>query len=353
MKYINFINIKQYIEDIKVKTSDKRIKNPNKFEHQVIKRLFCEKLKIRNVRNFLDEKNIHDVIQKNFYFQDILFNIFRKKIRKTDVALIMAFDFGRTGNRFNELRSFIQFGLSVGLNKIFLDSDDPMFFLSNNEYVLPVSKIPPYSIRISCKSAIFFHHLIWDLEINNYEKFERDADDVLRKIFLTDKIDRLNNKQMVIHIRGGDIFNMSNPPRDRHQPPFSWYVSVIKYHQDKVGIEQIIIVFEDNKNPCVDALIDYARKEKIDYQISSSSVEDDYRWLMGAKVLVPSWGTFCDPAISLNQDLEYVYRFSDDQIVPGAYITRGGWYATPSQVQLMIDLPLDCVIEKNIQDLDI
>jgi len=76
----------------------------------------------------------------------------------------------------------------------------------------------------------------------------------------------------------------------------------------------------------------------------TSSIENDYRWLMGAKVLVPSWGTFCDPAISLNSKLECIYKFSDDQIVQNTYIKRGEWNASPDQIQLMTDLPIECII---------
>jgi len=339
-----FIDIKKITKKICIFLSDKRIKNVNTFEYQVINQLFSKRIKLKNKTNFIDVKDSHEAIQKNFYFSDVLSNIFRKKFRKRDIAIIMNFDFGRTGNRFNEMRSFIQFGLSLGLKNIYLDSNDPMFNLEDNEYVLPASKIPNKLIKIRCKNAIFFHHIIWDLDIPDYKNHEKKAKDFLRRIFLTNRVTNLNNKDMVIHIRGGDIFDTSNPAKDRHQPPFSWYVKVIQNHQEKFGLEQIIIVFEDKKNPCVDALINYAKTENIKFELSSSSVENDYRWLMGAKVLVPSWGTFCDPAISLNSKLECIYKFSDDQIVQNTYIKRGEWNASPDQIQLMTDLPIECII---------
>ena len=229
LKYKNVTNIKNIINNSidKIYTiiSDERIKNPNTFEYQAINELFSDKVIIRsNVSKFLDDKKIHEVIRENFYFSNILLNLFRKRFRKEDVAIIMTFDFGRTGNRFNELQSFIQFGLSLELNNIFLDSDDPMFNLEDNEYVLPLSKITSNSIKIKCKNAIFFHHLIWDLEIHNYQRNEKQAKNILSKIFITNRINNLDNKDMVVHIRGGDIFDSLNPPNNRHQPPFSWYI---------------------------------------------------------------------------------------------------------------------------------
>lgn len=105
---------------------------------------------------------------------------------------------------------------------------------------------------------------------------------------------------------------------------------------------------EDKKNLCVDALIHYAKTHNYLFLFSSSSVAEDYRWLMGAKVLVLLWGTFCDPAVELNSGLEYIYKFSDDQVVPNKYIKRGEWRASAEQIQLMLDLQYDCIISWRI-----
>jgi hypothetical protein len=334
----------KFKKKIEIILSDKILFNKDSFETKIVSDIFTSKVALKEKLNFLRKgQTPHSVFQQNFYFPNILLNKLRRQYRKRDIAIILDFNYGRTGNIYNELKSFIKFGLSLNLDNIYISYEGSMFSCNNSKYVKHISDINTTKIRIICKNAIFFHHLIWDLDIENFSSNEKEAKEIIKTVFTTTKVSDLTNRDVVIHLRGGDIFDENNPPVGRHQPPFAWYVAVLLHHEKKIGIDRIIIVFEDNKNPVVNALIKHAKYKNFKCILSSSTIEEDYRYLMGAKVIVPSWGTFCDPAIDLNSDIEYLYRYSDNQVKPNSYITRGQWKANQVQIRLMLDLPLDSI----------
>jgi hypothetical protein len=340
------INIfyKRLLKKIVIKISDILLLNRKSFETKVVNDIFTSKVSLKEEPTFLHKgQTPHSVFQQNFYFPNILFYKLRRQYHTRDIAIILDFNYGRTGNKYNELKSFIKFGLSLKLENIYISSEDSMFSYVNSNFVKHILDITNKKIIIKCKDAVFFHHLIWDLDIKNYSSYEMQAKEIIKTVFITSKVNDLTNKDVVIHLRGGDIFNENNPPEGRHQPPFAWYVTVLLHHEKKIGIDRIIIVFEDNKNPVVNALIKYTKHRNFSFILSSSTIEEDYRYLMGAKVLVPSWGTFCDPAVDLNSDLEYIYKYSDSHVKPNQYINRGEWRANQEQIRLMLDLPLDSI----------
>jgi hypothetical protein len=92
----------------------------------------------------------------------------------------------------------------------------------------------------------------------------------------------------IIHLRGGDIFD-EKPHTKYFQPPLSYYK---KY----VG-SQTIMVYEDNKNPCVETL------RHLCIRSQSSTFKDDLSTLLAAKHLVIGYSTLAYATFLLSKNL--------------------------------------------------
>ncbi|WP_202225397.1 hypothetical protein [Okeania sp. KiyG1] len=117
----------------------------------------------------------------------------------------------------------------------------------------------------------------------------------------------LGEQDLVIHIRSGDIFK-NNVHLGYGQPPFSFYAKIIELQ----SWHSISLVFEDKSNPIIDPLIDFCRQRCSQVQEISSDLKSDIEYLLKARKLVVSNGTFC-PAIALiSKSLNTVYSFENE-----------------------------------------
>ncbi|GGA56346.1 discoidin domain-containing protein [Okeania sp. KiyG1] len=162
----------------------------------------------------------------------------------------------------------------------------------------------------------------------------------------------LGEQDLVIHIRSGDIFK-NNVHLGYGQPPFSFYAKIIELQ----SWHSISLVFEDKSNPIIDPLIDFCRRRCSQVQEISGDLKSDIEYLLRARKLVVSNGTFC-PAIALiSKSLNTVYSFENEfsikynpnisQIVrvvdrQGVYkseILSSNWQNTELQRKLMLEYP--------------
>lgn len=149
------------------------------------------------------------------------------------------------------------------------------------------------------------------------------------------------NNSICIHIRSGDTFS-SNPHPAYLPPPISFYLESIKKSQNK----QIVIVYEDNKNPSVNKLKQLLPQAKF----QSSSLIDDIYTLCQSQHLAFGPGTFGLLIYFISPHIQHLYtpdfnQYSD--LVPfhsettlhsipiHNYIKNGEWKNT-SQQQLLI-----------------
>lgn len=156
------------------------------------------------------------------------------------------------------------------------------------------------------------------------------------------------NNTINIHIRSGDVFKGNGAHPSYVQPPFAYYESII----DKNIVNDISfnIVYEDDNNPCVNAL---KNKYKNDYKISfqSSTLEKDIETLCKSKSLVIGFGTFGLLLYFMNNQLEelYIPEYVLNELPKGDwgitlnvikldnYIKCGEWKNTINQKKLMIN----------------
>lgn len=166
-------------------------------------------------------------------------------------------------------------------------------------------------------------------------------------------LDPFDDKEIVVHLRSGDVFRPDAPaPPTYGQPPLAFYQKVLKSRRwDKVWI-----VFENGLNPVVPALVSWLAKQNINFEISSTDWRTDITVCMKARHLVGGHGTFLDPVLWGSRHLATFYTF-ESVIVPGDlrrtislrnYVDSSGYYSntvlkrwenTALQRELMVQYP--------------
>lgn len=164
----------------------------------------------------------------------------------------------------------------------------------------------------------------------------------------------LGKRDLVIHLRAGDVFRVGEKVHpDYGQPPLSFYEKILASGQ----WDSVTIVCEDDGNPVLLPLLDYARSSTGTVTRKSGSLKEDIECLLSARVLVASSGTFIPAIAELSENLDTMFCFNNettftsntDVIVDvkdrtGEYVAkvmRGNWENTPSQRSLMLHYPME------------
>jgi len=93
--------------------------------------------------------------------------------------------------------------------------------------------------------------ILWYDFLESGDELRRICKNYILKIINYEK-QNLSNNDLVIHIRGGDLFFLPEPPINMNQAPFSFYKKVIEMQQ----FDKIYVVYEDFLNPNVQLLKD-------------------------------------------------------------------------------------------------
>ena len=190
------------------------------------------------------------------------------------------------------------------------------------------------------------YHLLGD-QFNNFKKIIYKMHPTIAKKYIlpiikTIETENINyDETLIIHIRGGDIFN-KYPHHDYVQPPLQYYERIL----DSSNYSKIIIISEDDKNPCIDVLI----KKYKNVVLQNNSLLYDVNLMLKAKYIVASNSTLIYsilimsnnikkiyynsflPIIELNNVSIFTYDFVD-------YIKYGEWKNSPEQINLMLNFP--------------
>jgi hypothetical protein len=164
-----------------------------------------------------------------------------------------------------------------------------------------------------------------------------------------------------IHLRAGDVFGEGKIQPLYVQPPLAFYTLAIDHARRALGVARVVLIYENDRNPCIPALRDRLAREGIPFAVQSGTLEEDMAEMMAAEHLVVSRGTFAFPVFLLSSQLRTVYGFRDDAVtgvggVPygdllgargirglrvaeltGSYIAPDGWRNAPEQRRQMLD----------------
>jgi len=156
------------------------------------------------------------------------------------------------------------------------------------------------------------------------------------------------NYHLYIHIRAGDVFCGNGAHPAYIQPPLTYYKNIIESKQ----WGKITVIYQDNGNPCVNALKNMNYDNII---FESNSLEKDLSILSQANNLVLGFGTFGLLLYFLNDNLKKIYipKYVIEELPKGSwgdvtlniinlpnYIKCGEWKNTIKQKEIMLNYNL-------------
>lgn len=267
---------------------------------------------------------------------------------------------GRFGNQVQQMVHAIHFARRHGIGRIFLNECNPPGLTGPVEIgglvLSPAAARPADGASLH---AQFFQplHFAATLRALDPAGLAEIADLFIRPLFGA----RFpvaagdNAATLHIHLRSGDVFGAPRVNPLYGQPPLAFYRLVVEDAIRRLGIGRVVLVHEDEANPCIAALRDWLGARGIPQASQSGSFEADVGALLAAEHLVIAKGTFALPICLLAPRLRHVYGFRDlsgTEVLAarggrrwrvadaaGGYIPEGGWRNTPAQRAMMLDYP--------------
>lgn len=157
-----------------------------------------------------------------------------------------------------------------------------------------------------------------------YGQNVEERNKLLKEAFLINNINKLNENDLVIHVRSGDVFS-SNPHPKYVPPPLSYYTKEI----DKYKYEKIHIICEDTINPVVNKLLKLYKNAIYE----KNTLEKDITIILGATNIIFSIGTFIPSLILLSNNIKSLHgnAFSNNEELIEYYKVMIPWKNTIEQ----------------------
>jgi len=208
---------------------------------------------------------------------------------------------GRLGNNIIQLSNSIDIAIAFKHNiKIYVKHKffdvsiiEKYFNKYNNSEIITDNNNFYYSNKLPFSNDIFKQNI-------------EERNKILQKAFLINDINKLPENDLVIHIRGSDIFSIPHP--DYVPPPLSYYTKKI----DEGRYEKIHIVCEDTVNPVVNELLKLYKNAIYE----KNTLEKDIRIILGATNIIFSVGTFVPSLMLLSNNNKYLYgsQFNNEEL---------------------------------------
>jgi hypothetical protein len=167
--------------------------------------------------------------------------------------------------------------------------------------------------------------------------------------------------ELVVHLRGGDVFQPGWVHPSYIQPPLAFYRRAVAAAALEAPLTRVRLVSEDRANPCLEPLAAWIERLGLPVTVRSSHFGSDLGALLGARRLVASNSTLLGAVALLSDRLRTLYSFRRESLIlPGdetgivqhwgvahrcfveraeGYPRAGGWRNTPEQRALMLDTP--------------
>ncbi|MBR0653822.1 hypothetical protein [Plastoroseomonas arctica] len=168
-----------------------------------------------------------------------------------------------------------------------------------------------------------------------------------------------SSKSITVHFRSGDVFASAGKiPSSYVQPPLAYYKLCVE-HAVNFGVDEIIIVYEDINNPCVNTFKDWVDSIGIKSKFLSSDLESDAREIQSSQRLICGFGTFAPLLAAMGQNLTDIYFFRRElfpeffennvrvhlvEDCAATYIESGHWKNTREQRDIMIQYPVSNLV---------
>lgn len=229
--------------------------------------------------------------------------------------------FGRLGNNIWQLCNIIDIALFYK-HDIRFNVEHKFFDLKIIEEYFNQYK---NDVILKCPINFFLNRNYREIYNNKKQNNERNIikKDLLQKSFLIKDINKLDENDIVVHIRSGDIF--TNPHHLYVPPPLSYYIEIL----NKKKYNKIIIVCEDRVNPVVNKLLELYENSVY----TQNTLEEDIKIVLGATNILSSVGTFINGLIRLSNNIKNHYGRvgSDNPKLKDYYLFMKPWKNTPEQ----------------------
>jgi hypothetical protein len=267
--------------------------------------------------------------------------------------------FGRLGNQVKQILQAIHFARRHGIGRIHLDSANPgglrqamrIGGLEFHPEPADFTDGPDLQAHMFFRAA--FPRSFADLD---GPAMLRIAEDYIRPLMgRFAAAPPRTAPTLHIHLRSGDLFATARPHGLYVQPPLAFYQLAVRDAVARLGVRQVVMIHEDEGNPCVGALRGWLAGEGIACFSQSGTLEADIGEMLAAENLVIAFGTFALPTFLLSERLRHVHAF---RMLPnteflrargvawrvvedaaGGYIQPGSWRNTPQQRATMLDYP--------------
>lgn len=271
---------------------------------------------------------------------------------------------GRLGNRINGAMMAILFAQEHRIPRVYLNFEDLA-----DEFCLPGSirfsdieiltrKPEAGENRFVVMSRFFYGRYVPRAVERDHQRLATILRQAIRPILMTGLEDgTIDIGTVVIHIRSGDLFAVEGDGGHPGyvQPPLAYYVACLEHAAAQHPVARVVVVHEDRRNPCVDALETYLTSTDIPYTMQSGTLRDDTATIFAARRLIAGHGTFVPAVIAQSGRAEAVYFFRRvsqprmfDMMAPrifvamdtaGAFTPSGAWANSAAQRRLMLDYP--------------
>jgi len=240
--------------------------------------------------------------------------------------------YGRLGNNIDQISNVIDIALTYKHNIVFKVEHK----LFNLKIIIDYFNKYSNSIIITDKHNFFGENCRLLYPKNTFGNNNELKHKLMKESFMIKDINKLDDYDLVIHIRSGDIFKL-RPHPNYVPPPLSYYTKQI----DKHNFKRIIIVCEDNINPVVNKLL-----ELYDNAIHRiNTLEEDIKILLGATNIMFSIGTFVPSLMMLSDNIKFIYViFVDSEGIQNYYTVMKPWKNTKKQRDYILNYiynPLD------------
>lgn len=209
---------------------------------------------------------------------------------------------GRFGNNLQSIRNCLHLCFSMNIRQLRI----PNHRLLKSKVIDVFPNLQPVEdekiIEIQ-RMVSFQNHLLRKKfkKIKFLPKNDIKIREIIRNLvkFNFDTKSQLTEKDLVIHIRSGDIFSTNVHPKFI-VPPNDYYKKII----DSVNPDKIYVVAEDKLNPSINFILKEYQKNAI---FHSKNLTEDINLILQAKILVTSFGSFSTYLSYLSKNLKKVY----------------------------------------------
>ena len=205
---------------------------------------------------------------------------------------------GRLGNNIVQLSNAIYFCEFMNISTIYIKYNfcwikNPIT-TSKGIRIIPTRRVPKESL-VLWRNIFFFDAEGYWPEDRVFE-FASETLKALPEV-------NVNENDLYIHIRSGDIFRKWPSPK-YGQPPLCFYESII----EKWGFKNVYLLIEDKKNPVINHLV-----KKYNAKLVRTSLTKTISYVLNSRNLVMSFGTFLSSLLKLqsNDSEKRIFRYGN------------------------------------------